>query len=50
MTQLKYYPKAQIRQGADRDRTLRVDHLSPQMSHRLDNCHCARRTKDRDEQ
>jgi hypothetical protein len=30
MTQLKYYPKAQIRQGADRDRTLRVDHLSPQ--------------------
>jgi len=50
MTQLKYYPKAQIRQGADRDRTLRVDDLSPQTSHRLDNCHCARRTKDSDEQ
>jgi hypothetical protein len=50
MTQLEYYPKAQIRQGADRDRTLRVDHLSPQTSHRLDNCHCARRTKDSDEQ
>jgi hypothetical protein len=31
MAQLKYYPKAQIRQGADRDRTLRVDHLSPQI-------------------
>src|SRR5262249_30994804 len=30
MTHLKYYPKAQIRQGADRDRTLRVDHLPPQ--------------------
>ena len=43
MTQLKDYPEAQIRQGADRDRTLRVDDLSPQTSHRLDNCHCARR-------
>ena len=30
MTQLQYYPQTQIRQGADRDRTLRVDHLSPQ--------------------
>jgi hypothetical protein len=37
------------RQGADRDRTLRVDHLSPQTSHRLDNCHCAGRAKDSDE-
>jgi hypothetical protein len=50
MTQLKYYPKAQIRQGADRDRTLRVDRLSPQTSYRLDNCHCERRTKDNSEQ
>src|SRR5262249_32917593 len=30
MTQLRYYPKAQSRQGADRDRTPHVDHLSPQ--------------------
>ena len=30
MTQLQYYPQTQIRQGADRDRTLRVDHLSLQ--------------------
>jgi hypothetical protein len=37
-------------QGADRDRTLRVDHVSPQTSHRLDNCQRARGTKDSDEQ
>jgi hypothetical protein len=30
MTQLQYYPQTHIRQGADRDRTLRVDHRSPQ--------------------
>jgi hypothetical protein len=30
MTQLKYYPNAQIRQGADRDRPLRVYHPSRQ--------------------
>jgi hypothetical protein len=30
MTQLQYYPQTQIRQGADCDRTLRLDHLSPQ--------------------
>jgi hypothetical protein len=27
------YPKAQMTQGVDRDRTLRVDHLSPQTLH-----------------
>ena len=45
----RYYPKAQIRQGADRDRTLRVDHLSPQTSYRLDNRHCAGAAKNSDE-
>jgi hypothetical protein len=30
MTQLQYYPQTQVRHGADGDRTLRVDHLSPQ--------------------
>jgi len=50
MTQLQYYPQTQIRQGADRDRTLRVDHLSLQTRIASDNCHCARRTKDSDEQ
>src|SRR5215471_6711231 len=43
----RYYPKAQIRQGADRDGALRP---SQKTSYRLDNCHCARRTKDSDEQ
>src|SRR5262245_5825523 len=49
MTQLKYYPKAQIRQGADRRDSARPM-ISPQTSYRFDNCQCAGRTKDSDEQ
>ena len=46
----RYYPTAQIRQGADRDRNSARPMISPQTSYRLDNCHCARRAKDSDEQ
>jgi len=38
--------QGQIRQCADR---VRIDHLSPPTSYRLDNCHCLRRAKDNDE-
>jgi hypothetical protein len=48
MTQLKYYPKAQIRQGGDRP--LRVYHPSRQTRIASDNGHCERRTKNNSEQ
>ena len=44
------YPKAQIRQGADRDRESARPIISLQTSYRFDNCHCADHAENSDEQ